>query len=58
METPFYPLLVYGDMFWRSMAHNSIVLGLIWPKFEFIQDIMHIFVAYKSKMDRIKSVDF
>ena len=38
-----------------SRADNSIVGGPFWPKFELVQDNMHVLVTYKFKMDRINS---
>ena len=38
-----------------SRADNSVVGGPIWPKFELVQDNMHVLVTYKFKMDRINS---
>ena len=35
-------------------AANSVVSDLIWLKFKFVQDFMHIFVTCKYKKDRIK----
>ena len=37
----------------RSMADNSVAGGLIWPKFEFVRDIMHVLVTFKLKTDLI-----
>ena len=37
------------------MADNSIVSGLIWPKFELLLDILYVLDTYKFKMDRINS---
>ena len=36
-----------------SRAANSVVCGLIWPKFELIHNIMHVLVTSKSEKDRI-----
>ena len=41
-------------VFW-SRAANSIVSGLIWPKFELVRDFMHVLVTCKYKKDRIKN---
>ena len=35
-------------------AANSIVSGPIWPKFELVQDFMHVLVTCKYEKDRIK----
>ena len=53
--TSFFPLKVYGIFFWRSRAANSVVGGQIWPKFELIQDIMHVLITCKFEKDRINS---
>ena len=53
--TSFFPLYVYGYFFLRSRAANSVVGGPIWPKFELIQDIMHVLINCKFEKDRIKS---
>ena len=37
----------------RSRAANSVVGGLIWPKFELIHNIMHVLVTSKFEKDRI-----
>ena len=55
METPIFPLQVYGKFFRRSRAANFVVSGLIWPKFELIRDFMHVLVTCKYKKDRIKN---
>ena len=39
------------QFFRRSRAANSIVSGPIWPKFELLQDIMHVYVASNFKKD-------
>ena len=44
-----------GVFFRCSRADNSVVSGPIWPKFELVQDNMHVLVTYKFKMDRINS---
>ena len=44
LETPFSHY-VYGKFFRRSRAPNSV--GLIWPKFKFIQDFMPALVICK-----------
>ena len=36
-------------------AANSLVGGLIWPKFELIQDIWHVLITCKFEKDRINS---
>ena len=55
MMTLFFPLWVYGKFFRRSRAAYSVVGGLIWPKFELIQDIMHVLITCKFEKDRINS---
>ena len=37
----------------RSRTANSVVGGPIWPKFELIQNIMHVLVTSKFEKDRI-----
>ena len=44
-----------GVFLWRSRAANSVVGGLIWPKFELIQDTMHVLITCKFEKDRINS---
>ena len=44
-----------GIFFRRSRAANSIVAGPIWPKFQLIQDIMHVLITCKFQKDRINS---
>ena len=39
----------------RADTCNYVVGGPIWPKFELVQDNMHVLVTYKFKMDRINS---
>ena len=53
--TSFFPLYVYGNFFRRSRAANSVVGGLNWPKFELIQDSMHVLITCKFEKDRINS---
>ena len=36
-------------------AANSIVSGPIWPKFELMQDIMHVYVTSNFKKDWINT---
>ena len=55
VETPFSPLQVYGDFFWRSRAANSVVCGRIWPNFELIQALMYVIVTCKYEKDTIKN---
>ena len=44
-----------GVFFRCSRADNSVVAGPIWPKFELVQDNMHVVVTYKFKIYRINS---
>ena len=44
-----------GTFLRRSRTANSVVSGLIWPKFELIRDFMHVLVTCKYKKDRIKN---
>ena len=57
--TSFFPLDahidVYGNFFRRSRAANSVIGGPISPKFELIQDIMHVLITCKFEKDRINS---
>ena len=41
-----------GIFFRRSRAANG---GQIWPKFELVQDIMHVLITCKFEKDRINS---
>ena len=49
MEIPFSHYKSIG--FFRS----SVVNGPIWPKFEFVRDLMHVVLTCTYKKDRIKS---
>ena len=54
--TSFSPLQVYGSFFFiRSWAANSAVIGLIWPNFELVRDVMDVLVTYKYEEDPIKN---
>ena len=44
-----------GKFFRCSRAANSVVSGLIWPKFELVRDFMHVLVTCKYKKDQIKN---
>ena len=55
METAFSHYKSMRLFFRRSRAANSVVSGPIWPKFEFVRDIMHVLFTYKYKKDRIKN---
>ena len=55
METAFSHYKSMEIFFRRSRAANSVVSGPIWPKFELVRDFMHVLVACKYEMDRIKS---
>ena len=51
-----FPIISLWDFFFRrSRAANSVVVGQIWPKFELIQDIMHVLITCKFENDRINS---
>ena len=52
-DTIFPIISLWGYFFRCSRADNSIVGDPIWPKFEHVQDNMHVLVTYKFKMDRI-----
>ena len=54
LETHF-PIISLWEFFRRSRAANSVVSGLIWPKFELVRDFMHVLVTCKYKKDRIKN---
>ena len=49
METPFSHYKSYGKLFRCSKATNSVVSGPIWPKFELVQDFMHVLVTCKKE---------
>ena len=55
METAFSHYESMGNFFRRSRAANSVVSGLIWPKFELARDFMHVLVTCKYEKDRIKN---
>ena len=42
-------------MFRCSRVANSVVSGSIWPKFELVQEFMHVLVTCKYKKDQIKN---
>ena len=42
-------------IFSDAQGQNSVVGGQIWPKFELIQDIMHVLITCKFEKDRINS---
>ena len=46
---------VETSIFRCSRAVNSIVSGPIWPKFELMQDIMHVYVTSNFKKDWINT---
>ena len=50
-----FPIISLWGYFRSSRADNSVVGDPIWPKFELVQDNMHVLVTYKLKMDRINS---
>ena len=51
----FFHYKVYGDFSRCSRAANSAVLGLIWPNFELIQDVIDVLVTCKYEEDPIKN---
>ena len=55
METPFSHYKSMGNSLDAQGAANSVVSGPIWPKFELVQDFMHVLITCKYKKDRIKS---
>ena len=44
----FLPLKVYGDFSRRSRAANSAVLGLVWPNFGLVRDVIDVLVTCKE----------
>ena len=50
-----FPIISLWEFFRRSKAANSVVSSLIWPKFELIQDIMHVLITCKFENDQINS---
>ena len=44
-----FPIISLWDFFRRSRAANSVVSGPIWPKFDLVQDFMHVLVTCKYK---------
>ena len=40
-----------------SKAANPAVLGLIWPNFELVRDVMYVLVTCKYEEDQIKNED-
>ena len=54
-DTIFPIISLWGYFLNVQGADNSVVGGPIWPKFELLQDNMHVLVTYKFKMDRINS---
>ena len=53
--TRFLPLKVYGDFSRRSRAVISAVLGLIWPNFELVLDVIDVLVTCKYEGYPIKN---
>ena len=53
--TRFLPLYVYGDFSRRSRATKSAVLGLIWPNFELVRDVMDVLITCQYEEDPIKN---
>ena len=50
-----FPIISLWETFRCSRAANSVVSGLIWPKFELVRDFMHVLITCKYKKDQIKS---
>ena len=46
---------LYADFFRRSRADNSVVIGVIWQKFELIQAFMHVIITCKHEEGPIKN---
>ena len=53
--TRFLPIISLWGFSRRSRAANSAVLGLIWPNFELVRDIMDVLVTCKYEMNPIKN---
>ena len=53
--TSFFPIISLWEIFPMLKAANSVVGGQIWPKFELIQDIMHVLITCKFEKDQINS---
>ena len=51
----YFPIESLSEIFQTSRAANSVVSGLIWLKFELIQDFMHVLITCKYKKDPIKN---
>ena len=51
----FLPLKVYGDFSRCPRAAYSAVLGLIWPTFEILRDVIDVLVTCKYEEDPIKN---
>ena len=54
-----FPIYVYmagiGVLFRCSRTANSVVCGPIWPKLEYVQDIMHVLVICNFNKDQNNS---
>ena len=50
-----FPITGLWEIFYTSRASNSLVSVPIRPKFELVQDFMHVLVTSKYKKDRIKN---
>ena len=56
METPFSHYKSMGNFLdAQGQLANSVVSSPIRPKFELVQDFMHVLITCKYKKDRIKS---
>ena len=49
------PIISQWEIFQTSRKANSVVSGPIWPKFELVQDFMHVLITCKYKKDQIKN---
>ena len=49
-----FPIITLSEIFQTTRAANSVVSGLIWPKFILIRDFIHVLITCKYKKDRIK----
>ena len=56
METPFSHY-VFGKLFRRSRAANSVVSGPIWPKFKHVRGFMHALITCKYKRIGLKATE-
>ena len=55
METPFSHYKSTGNFLDAQEQLTPVVNGPIWPKFELVQDFMHVLVTCKYKKDQMKN---